>query len=127
MNRFVKTNSRRILAALCLLIIALVVALPVGATTAEPEVSVGIDPSTTETLTQPAPTAPTAISDADASDSDVSDSDVSPSDQKGTLTQSLVLMGQGMLGIFVVMLLIYLVIVLLNKFASGKKADDANN
>lgn len=37
------------------------------------------------------------------------------------ISRSLELMGKGMAGIFVVMLLIYLVIVLLNRFTGGKK------
>ncbi|HHV31421.1 OadG-related small transporter subunit [Caproiciproducens sp. LBM24188] len=37
------------------------------------------------------------------------------------ITKSFELMGKGMLGIFVVMLLIYLVIVLLNRFTGSNK------
>lgn len=40
------------------------------------------------------------------------------------LSDTLMLMGQGMLGIFVVMLLIFLVIVVLNKVAKPKDKDD---
>ena len=39
------------------------------------------------------------------------------------ISHSLELMGKGMLGIFVVMVLIFLVIVILNKMGSGKKKE----
>lgn len=43
--------------------------------------------------------------------------------ETGDITSSLVLMGKGMLGILIVMLLIYLVIVVLDK-ATGKHKED---
>lgn len=43
--------------------------------------------------------------------------------ESNDISKSFALMGKGMLGIFIVMLLIYVVIVLLGKIPSGKNED----
>lgn len=86
--------------------------------------------------------APAPVSDSNISASDVSASDLpgflsflsgsdfaeiigrSPAERQANTSDSLVIMGQGMLGIFVVMVLIYLVVVILN-VATNRKKDDS--
>lgn len=118
-------GARRTFAVLMMLVMIFAVALPCSATDDFP-----FDyPEDTQNgiLIAPAPDA--VISDADVSDADVSETDVSPADvsaSDGTsqLRQTFKLMGQGMLGIFVVMFLLYLVVIILNKTTQPKAEEE---
>ncbi|MBE6754638.1 MAG: hypothetical protein E7559_09890 [Ruminococcaceae bacterium] len=122
MKRFSVNNKmiRRSIAVICTLALMLVFALPCFAE----EADLLIMPAPETSAADQAVESIEVVSDTSVSNSDVSDTDVSSSDEGGSLNDTFKIMGQGMLGIFVVMMLIYLVIVILNA-TTGKKKDDA--